>query len=121
MNLVIVAASNTQTGSPFGSLILILPLLAIFYFMMIRPQKRQRQAQQALVNSVEDGDEVMTAAGIFGTVTELDEDENTFMLEVAPGVKIKMVRDAIRTRLVEDDEDEEEDDSDEDEEADSTP
>jgi preprotein translocase subunit YajC len=124
MNLLIVAASDTQqTGNPLVSLAPLLLLGVVFYFMLIRPQKRRTQEQRRLVNSVEEGDEVMTAAGIFGTVIEIDEDEATVLIEVAPGVRLKMLRDAIRSRLVEDEDDSEEDDDDseEDEEADSTP
>lgn len=119
-----IALIGAETQQPGSSLLQFAPLVLIavvFYFMLIRPQKRRAQAQRSLVNAVEEGDEVMTASGIFGTVTEIDEDEGTVMIEVASGIQVKMLRDAIRTRLVEDEDDEDDEDDSEAEEADSTP
>jgi preprotein translocase subunit YajC len=109
-----------QNGSSQGSspIALFLPLLlmgGVFYFLLIRPQQRRVRAQQALISSVEVGDEVLTTGGIFGTVTEIDEDEGIVVVEVAPGTRIRMVKSGIARRLVDDeqvyeDEPEEEDD-----------
>ena len=65
------AASTTSTGGG-GLSFLILPVVIFgaMYFLMIRPQKRQRVQQQMLLNSLEVGDDVMTAGGIFGTIVE---------------------------------------------------
>jgi preprotein translocase subunit YajC len=81
---------------------------------MRNQQKRVRQ-QQALQQSAEVGDEVLTTSGIFGTIVDEDEDEGTVTVEIAPGTRIKMVRSGIARRLTEDDEyDEYEDDEDDD-------
>lgn len=108
-------AQNGSTSTGGGLAQLLVPLLlmgGLFYFMLIRPQKRRAQAQQRLVNSLEVGDEIMTGGGIFGTVKEIDEDEDTVTVEIAPGTVIRMVRRAVAQKLVEDqdfeDEDEEE-------------
>jgi preprotein translocase subunit YajC len=96
-------ASDTSSGS---GLVAFLPLIlmgGVLYFIMIRPQKRQRQAQQALLNSLEVGDEVMTAGGIFGTIVDIDEDEDVLTVEVAPGMNLRMIRAGISRKLVEDD------------------
>jgi preprotein translocase subunit YajC len=100
-----IAASSSSQGS--NPLVAFLPLIligGIFYFLMIRPQQRRVREQRSLQNSVEVGDEVMTTAGIFGTVTEVDDDEGTVMVEIAPGTRIRMVRSGIARRLTEDDE-----------------
>ena len=78
----------------------------VFYFLLIRPQQKRVRAQQALVNAVEVGDEVMTTGGIFGTVIEIDDDEGTVLVEIAPGTQIRMVKSGISRRLTEDDDDE---------------
>jgi preprotein translocase subunit YajC len=111
-------ASDTSSGS---GLVAFLPLIlmgGVLYFIMIRPQKRQRQAQQALLNSLEVGDEVMTAGGIFGTIVDIDEDEDVVTVEVAPGMNLRMIRAGISRKLVEDEEyDDDDDDAYEDEDS----
>ena len=75
----------------------------VFYFLLIRPQQKRVRAQQALVNAVEVGDEIMTTGGIFGTIAEIDDDEGTVLVEIAPGTRIRMVKSGISRRLTEDD------------------
>ena len=116
-------AQNSSSGG--SSLIgLALPILLIvgFYFLLIRPQRNRQRQQQALVASLEVGDDVMTNGGIFGTIVDIDEDEGTVIVEIAPGTRIRMLRQGISQRLVEDEYDEDEgDEVDEDEEVDREP
>ncbi len=102
-----------QEQSSGGSLIgLALPILMIvgFYFLLIRPQRNRQRQQQALVASLEVGDEVLTNGGIFGTIVDIDDDEGTVTLEIAPGTRIRMLRQGISQRFVEDQVDDGEDD-----------
>jgi preprotein translocase subunit YajC len=94
-----------QEGQAGGSLIgLALPVLMIvgFYFLLIRPQRNRQRAQQTLLASLEVGDEVMTTGGIYGTIVEIDDDEGTVTVEIAPGTRVRMVRQGIAQRFVED-------------------
>jgi preprotein translocase subunit YajC len=84
----------------FESLIFLGLLIAIFYFMLIRPQKRRVQAHKRLVDSVEIGDEVVTIGGAHGTVRALGDADNR--LEVAPGTEIRFIMSAIARRVSED-------------------
>lgn len=96
------AQNGGQSG---GSLIgLALPVLMIvgFYFLLIRPQRSRQRAQQAMQAAIEVGDEVMTTGGIFGTIVEIDDDEGVVTVEIAPGTRIRMLRQGISQRLVED-------------------
>jgi preprotein translocase subunit YajC len=105
----------TTTSSSGGGLVTLAPLLlmgVVGYFLLIRPQQRRVRAQQALQRSVEEGDEVLTTSGIYATVVEIDDDEGTVVLEIAPGMHIKAVRGAIAQRITEDEYDEDEDDDD---------
>ena len=52
-------------------------IIAIFYFVMIRPQRRQQEAQRQLLSSVQKGDQVVTASGIVGEVVYLKDDQVT--------------------------------------------
>jgi preprotein translocase subunit YajC len=113
-------SSTTTTGAGFSPLILLAVLFGAMYFLMIRPQRRQRAAQQSLLNSLEVGDDVMTAGGIFGTIVDIDEDDDVVTVEIAPGTRIRMVRAGITRRLVEDSYDDDEEDADEGEGADES-
>lgn len=89
-----------------SSLIFLALLIGIFYFMLIRPQKKQAEHRRALIESVETGDEVITIGGIHGTVQSIDDDD--MQLEIAPGTVVTFVRSAIARKLYEE---EEEDDA----------
>jgi preprotein translocase subunit YajC len=82
----------------------------LFYFLLIRPQQRRARAQRDLISSVEVGDEIMTAGGILGTVTAMDDDDELLTVEVAPGTRIRVVKRAVSQRFVENEDDEELDD-----------
>ena len=76
---------------------LYLALLAVAFFVLIvRPQRRQMAARRALIASLEVGDEVITAGGIYGTVRELT--DTTLLVEVAPGVMLTLAREAVSGR-----------------------
>jgi len=81
-----------------GSLIPLLLLPVIFYFLLIRPQQKKQRAQQALLNEIGEGDEVMTTAGIYGFVNAIDGD--MVWLEIAEGVEIRILRGAIAKKVV---------------------
>src|SRR6478609_8866364 len=72
-------------------------LLAVaFFFLIVRPQRRQLAARRALVQAVEVGDEIITAGGIYGVVQSIDED--TMQVEIAPGVVMTLAREAVAQR-----------------------
>ena len=91
--------------SPAGNLIFLALLFVVFYFFLIRPQKKRMDAQRALIESLEEGDEVVTAGGIVGTIDTLEDD--TMLLEVAPGTTIRILRSAVGRKLTEDEDEEE--------------
>jgi preprotein translocase subunit YajC len=82
-----------------SSLIFLVVMVAIFYFMLIRPQKKRVEQHRQLVEAISMGDEVVTIGGVFGVVT--DEDDETFELEVALGTRIRVLKSAV-ARKVED-------------------
>jgi preprotein translocase subunit YajC len=102
MVLGILAQDSANSGSSLVGLALPVLLIVGFYFLLIRPQRNRQRAQQALVASLEVGDDVMTTGGIFGTIVEIDEDEGTVIVEIAPGTRIRMLRQGISQRFVED-------------------
>jgi preprotein translocase subunit YajC len=80
-----------------GPLIAIALMFLVFWVLIILPQQRRVRAHQALVRSVEIGDEVMTTSGLYGTIASFDEDE--VMLEVAPGTTLRFARGAIAKKV----------------------
>lgn len=72
-------------------------LVALFFVLIVRPQRRQAAAHRALVQSIEVGSEVITSGGIFGTVRAVDDD--VLDLEVAKGIVVKVARGAIAQRV----------------------
>jgi len=68
-------------------------LLGLMWFLMIRPQQRKMQQQRALLQALEPGQEVLTAGGIFGTITDVDIEE--VVLQIAPDVEVRVDKRAI--------------------------
>ena len=72
-------------------------LLAVaFFFLIVRPQRRQLAARRALVQAVDVGDEIITAGGIYCRVLSIDED--TMQVEIAPGFEMTLAREAVARR-----------------------
>jgi preprotein translocase subunit YajC len=107
-------AQTSGGGSPIV-LLLLLGMPAMLFWMM-RSQRKKAAQQQNLQSSAGIGSEIMTTAGIFGTIVDEDEDEGTIVLEIAPGTQIKLIRGAI-ARVVSDEDDEYEEYDDEDDDA----
>jgi preprotein translocase subunit YajC len=102
------ANGGRSGGSALTLLIFAVPLLMFFFLQ--RSNKRRVQQQRMVQQSVEEGEEILTTGGMFGTVIEADEDEDSILVEIAPGTRVRMTRGAVARRLSEDlyEEDEEE-------------
>lgn len=76
----------------------IIPLILIFgimYFLLIRPQQKKMKEHQAMVAALRRGDRVVTQGGIKGKVTKVKEGENEIDVEIASGVVIKVVQSTV--------------------------
>lgn len=73
-------------------------LVVAFYFLLIRPQKNRQRQQAAMVAALEPGAQVMTTAGMMGTIAVVADDE--LSLEISPGVFVRMVPAAV-ARVIE--------------------
>jgi preprotein translocase subunit YajC len=74
-------------------LIPILLLVAITYFLLVRPQRRRQQQQNEMLSQLQVGSEILTAGGVYGTVQSIREDELT--VEIAPGTSVKLDKRAV--------------------------
>ena len=87
------AAAKKQQGSPIASLLPLLLIAGVFWFLIMRPQQRRAKEQRTMISALAKGDEVVTNGGIAGRIDDLGD---TFVsLEIAPGVKIKLQKSAI--------------------------
>jgi len=91
-------------GAPAGGdsgLISLLPLVLIFvvfYFLLIRPQQKKMKAHKALVDALRRGDQVVTGGGLIATVTKVLDDTKV-QVEIAEGVRVRVVRSTIQDVL----------------------
>jgi preprotein translocase subunit YajC len=104
--LVIVA--QAQQANPLVAFLPLLLMGVVFYFLLIRPQSQRRRAQTQMQSDLDVGDEVVTTAGIYGKITEIDDDYGIVTLEVAPNTQIRLARAAVAQRVVDDDDFDEE-------------
>lgn len=98
--LVLAQAAPAQAPSFWVQLVPMLMLVAIFYFVLIRPQQKQQQEHQKMLSSLQQGDQVVTSGGIHGKVFEVG--PKVFTLEIADKVRVKVNRENIIGRYVPD-------------------
>ncbi|PLX80847.1 MAG: preprotein translocase subunit YajC [Desulfuromonas sp.] len=85
--------ASAQGGNPYGNIIMLVVMFAIFYFLLIRPQQKRAKQHKELVEQMQVGEQVVTAGGVHGKIVQLY--ETTVTLEVASGVKMKFNRSSI--------------------------
>ena len=92
MTVMLQAAAPAGGGSA-SFLIMMVLIFAVMYFFMIRPQNKKQKEIANFRKNLEVGQEVITAGGIYGKIKEIE--DNTVVLEIASGVKIKIDRNSI--------------------------
>jgi preprotein translocase subunit YajC len=97
------AYAQAAGGAPAGfDLISLMPLVLIFvvfYFLLIRPQQKKMKAHRELIASVKRGDKVLTSGGIIGTVIKVEEGEDVLLVEIAKDVRVRVARGTISELL----------------------
>ena len=95
-NTILLQAATGSPGPAGGgmtTLLMIVMIIAIFYFFMIMPQQKKQKKINAFRDSLKNGDKVITAGGIHGRIREVK--DNTVILEIADGVRIKIDKNSI--------------------------
>ena len=96
------APGSPSAGGPFGALcgggqgsfpLMMIMMIAVFYFILIRPQQKKQKEQDAWIKSLKKGDEVVTSGGVIGRISGLT--DNTVTLEVQEKVRIKVLRSSV--------------------------
>jgi preprotein translocase subunit YajC len=100
--LISTAYAQAAGGGPGGfDLISLMPLVLIFvvfYFLLIRPQQKKMKAHRELICALKRGDKVLTAGGIIGTVVKVEED-NLLLVEIAKDIRVRVARSTISELL----------------------
>lgn len=96
---VLLAQEGNRQGGGLTAFLPLVVLLGVFWFLIMRPQQRRAKEHRALLSAVKQGDRIVAAGGIVGTVRRVDDD--TISLQVADNVVIKVDRGSVTKRLTE--------------------
>ena len=80
-------------GGGFAALVPIILMFVIFYFLLIRPQQKKAKSHQEMINNLKKGDRVVTSGGIYGRITNIDDQSAT--VEIADKVRVKITRGSV--------------------------
>ena len=86
----IILAAQAQGGGSISFIIMMVDIFAIMYFFMIRPQQKRQKEIQNFQNSLQEGTQVITGGGIYGTVKKIDLASGIIEVKIADGVVIKV-------------------------------
>jgi preprotein translocase subunit YajC len=92
------AAGAPAGGNPIGAFLPLILIFVIFYFLLIRPQQKRQKKHQEMLAALKAGDEIITSGGIHGKIDKVL-DEQTFLVEIANGVKVTLSRSAVATKM----------------------
>jgi preprotein translocase subunit YajC len=87
------AAAASSTESSLFSLLPLVLMFVVLYFIMIRPQMKKQKEHKAMIEAIAKGDEVVVSGGILGKVAKLD--DNYIRVEVASGVELQVQRGSV--------------------------
>lgn len=92
-NSILLAADPGSAGALTQLLVFFVPLFAIWYFLVLRPQSQQRKKLQEMLAALKTGDRVVTSGGVYGKIVGFR--DGTVQLEIADKVKVDLARSAI--------------------------
>ncbi len=85
-----------QQGGLMGMLLPLAVFVVIFYFLIIRPQKKRQKKHEEMLASIRPGDHIVTAGGFFGTVKAVKDD--SYILEIADGTRARVLKSSIQMK-----------------------
>ncbi len=85
-----------------GPLIFLAAMIAVLWFVLIRPQRRRQQAHVTMVSALAPDDEVITAGGMYGRIRSIADDH--LVVEIAPGTEIRLAKEAVASVVRKDEE-----------------
>jgi len=97
--ILLMGQSGEKGGGTSMMLIMMFAIFAIMYFLMIRPQQKKQKQHQQMLASLQKGDRVITAGGIYGIVQGTREKEGIIILKIADNVKIELTSSSIARKV----------------------
>jgi preprotein translocase subunit YajC len=91
------APVSAAASSPFVSLMPLLVIFVIFYFLLIRPQQKKMKVHKEMLSDLKKGDMIITSSGIYGVVVGIG--ENSIEVKLAENVRVKMLKSAVSEKL----------------------
>ncbi len=88
-------AAGGQGGDFFVTLMPLVLIFAVFWFLLIRPQQKKVKEHQQMIASLKRGDTIVTGGGIVGKIAKVNADDNLVLVEIAPNVQVRVVRHTI--------------------------
>ena len=88
-------AAGGAAANPIMQFLPLILIFAIMYFLMVRPQQKKAKEHKAMVEALRRGDQVITQGGVIGKVSRVKEGENEVEVEIADGVKVRVVKSTI--------------------------
>ena len=93
------AAAPAAGGDMFMSLMPLILVFVIFYFLLFRPQQTKMKQHREMLENLKKGDQIVTAGGIVGKIVRIEQGDNTLSVEVAPNVQVKVIRQTVADLL----------------------
>ena len=91
------ASAQSAQGIDFMAFMPFVFLIAVFYFILIRPQMKRTKEHKTMLEALQKGDEIVAAGGLVGRVTKID--ENYITMQVADGVEVRVQRPSLQLVL----------------------
>jgi len=92
-------AAAGGTGAVIMQLLPLILIFAVFYFLLIRPQQKKLKEHRTMLQALKRNDKVITGGGIVGTITKVRDDSDEIEVELAPGVRVTVLRGTISSVL----------------------
>ncbi|HOO71133.1 MAG TPA: preprotein translocase subunit YajC [Spirochaetota bacterium] len=92
------ASGAAGSGSSLLSLVPIALMIVIFYFLLIRPQQKKEKERKGMIDALKQGDKVLTAGGIYGTVDSF-KDQDIVVLKISGNTKVEFTKSSIQAKV----------------------
>ena len=93
------AAGGAPAGFDFISLMPLVLIFVVFYFLLIRPQQKKMKSHRDMIGGVKRGDKVLTGGGIIGTVVKVEDSDDVLLVEIAKDIRVRVARGTISDLL----------------------
>jgi preprotein translocase subunit YajC len=89
------AAGGAPAGFDFISLMPLVLIFVVFYFLLIRPQQKKMKTHRDMISAIKRGDRVLTGGGLIGTVIKVEDSDDVVLVEIAKDIRVRVVRSTI--------------------------